>query len=242
MDETCPSWTTLKNADSATNSIEVDAAFARCLGYDDELLISSDTNSPDGANIFFVESVEENVVTLKEPLPRVFPTEAGPGESVFAVEVAKLTRDVVFEAESDADDDLIGGHSIVLHTPDVPQTLHGVRFQNFGQAGVLGRYPIHFHKSGDSPSSVSRNVVVNSNHRCVMIHDTNRVTVSDNVAYDTAGHCFATETGSERFNVFADNLGSKTKKLTRDNGQSDSPGVTKTEVSTFWFRNMENTL
>ena len=83
---------------------------------------------------------------------------------------------------------------------------------------------------------------INSNQRCVFIHDTDDVSIDDNVAFDTAGHCYATETGSERNNVFTHNLGAYTKKLTRSNGQSDSPGKTGGGISTFWIRNMENTL
>jgi hypothetical protein len=45
-----------------------------------------------------------------------------------------------------------------------------------------------------------------------------------NVAFDTSGHCFATETENEENNIFTGNLGAATKRLTSSNGQSDSPG------------------
>jgi len=106
-----------------------------------------------------------------------------------------------------------------------------------------GRYPIHFHKCGDTPSFVSKNLIINSNQRCVFIHNTNKVTIDDNVAYNTAGHCYATETGAEHNNFFTNNLGAHTKKLWRSNGQSDSAvGFHKHQAATFWLRNMENTL
>jgi len=180
-------------------------------------------------------------VVLQETMPRVFPSEAGPGEPEFAVEVALLRRDVVFIAESDPNEDWIGGHSIVYHTPNVVQTIQGVRFDNFGQEGNLGRYPIHFHKSGFTSSLISKNVIVNSNQRCVFIHDTDGVTIDDNVAFDTKGHCYATETGNERFNAFTHNLGAYTQQITRSNGQSDSPLGHGSGTATFWIRNMENT-
>lgn len=48
--------------------------------------------------------------------------------------------------------------------------------------GILGRYPIHFHMCGSSAGSVvSKNVIINSNQRCVFIHDTNDVSIEDNV-------------------------------------------------------------
>ena len=105
-----------------------------------------------------------------------------------------------------------------------------------------GRYPVHFHLCGDTASLVSKNVVRNSNQRCYVVHDTNHVTIDDNVAYDTKGHCFITETGSEVFNTFSNNLGAFNKKLQVGFGQSDTPNHTpgKHEVAIFWFRNMMN--
>ena len=193
---------------------------------------------------FTVDSVDTTTgeILFQDTIPRIFPSLAGPGEPDFALEVALLRRDVIFEAEPDPEEDWIGGHSIIYHTPNVVQTIQGVKFDNFGQEGVLGRYPIHFHMSGSSPSLVSKNVIVNSNQRCVFIHDTNEVTIDDNVAFDTKGHCYATETGNEVDNIFTHNLGAYTKKLTRSNGQSDSPGGHSEGTSTFWIRNMKNTL
>ena len=107
-----------------------------------------------------------------------------------------------------------------------------------------GRYPVHFHMCGDTASTVSKNVVRNSNQRCFVIHNTNYVTVDDNVAYDTKGHCFITETGDEQYNTFSNNLGAFNKKLQVGFGQSDTPNHTpgKHEVAIFWFRNMKNTI
>lgn len=181
-------------------------------------------------------------VVLQTALPREFPSEEGKGEPEFAAEVALLRRDVVFTAEPDPNEDWIGGHTIIYHTPNVVQTIQGVKFDNFGQEGVLGRYPIHFHMSGDTASLVSKNVITNSKQRCVFIHNTNQVVIDDNVAFNTKGHCYATETGLEKYNVFTHNLGAWTRKLTRSNGQSDSPNKTGGGTATFWIRNMENTL
>ena len=139
----------------------------------------------------------------------------------------------------------------------------------------MGRYPIHFHMCGSSAGSVvSKNVIINSNQRCVFIHDTNDVSIEDNVgkkkdsitvhilcsflgshlyvrlfsntllvpAYNTKGHCYATETGNERNNRFIRNLGARTRKLDFANGQSDSPGFRPPHhiAATFWVRSMMN--
>jgi len=244
IDESCPSWTALLDMDpSSLDSLTVDPDFAGCLRPGDDLLLTSDTDDFDGHHTAVIDSVDAatGVVLLREPAARLLPSAAGPGEPEFAAEVALLRRDVVFVAETDPVDDRIGGHSIVWFTPGVVQTIEGVRFENFGQEGILGRYPIHFHKSGLTNSLVSKNVITRSNQRCVFIHDTDGVTIDDNVAFDTTGHCYATETGSERLNVFTRNLGAFTQKMTRSNGQSDSEGFELGQTATFWIRNMENT-
>ena len=63
-----------------------------------------------------------------------------------------------------------------------------------------------------------------------------------NKAYNTKGHCFATETGNERNNRFIRNLGARTRKLDFANGQSDSPGFRPPHhiAATFWVRSMMN--
>lgn len=58
----------------------------------------------------------------------------------YAVEVALLSRNILFEGAADDPNELHGAHLIVFHTPDISQTLEGVEFRNFGQQGTLGRY------------------------------------------------------------------------------------------------------
>jgi len=245
VDPTCKSWTKLQAMDADTlDTVTLDVNFAKCLRPGDNLLFTSDQKSLVGKALHTVASVDKvtGVVVLQTAMRNLYPTLEGPGESYLAVEVALLRRDVIFEAEVEPQDEEIGGHSIVFHTPFLEQVIQGVQFENFGQAGVLGRYPIHFHKSGDSPSLISKNLIINSNQRCIFIHNTNTVTIDDNVAYNTAGHCYATETGAEHHNFFTNNLGAHTKKLWRSNGQSDSVvGHHKHQAATFWLRNMENT-
>jgi len=244
VDPTCKSWTKLEAINNDLDTVTLDVNFAKCLRPGDDLLFTSDTRSIENESIRKVASVDKGtgVVVLQTAMPYLYPTLEGPGESYLASEVALLRRDVVFEAELEPQDEEIGGHSIVFHTP-LMQVIQGVQFENFGQAGVLGRYPIHFHKSGDSRLSlISKNLIINSNQRCIFIHNTNYVTIDDNVAYNTAGHCYATETGAEHHNLFSNNLGARTKKLWRSNGQSDSAeGFHKHQAATFWLRNMENT-
>lgn len=157
----------------------------------------------------------------------------------FAVEVALLSRNIVFEGDTDDSDSLMGAHFMVMHTPDVDQLIEGIEFVNFGQQGILGKYPIHFHMCGNVEGAlVARNSIRQSNQRCVVVHGTHKLRMTDNVAYDNAGHCFMTEDGGEVDNVFLRNLGASTHAVLTKNvlGPMDSDD----RPSTFWCSNPQN--
>ena len=227
IDESCASWSKIKDVNVDTmKSLFVDPAMAKCLRQGDEIVVTADSRDHDSHELFTVASVADETtgeVVLKDIMKRVPPSEARLDEPRLAIEVALLRRDVIFYSEEHEDAHWVGGHLIVYVTPNVVQTIQGVRFENSGQEGILGRYPIHFHLCGNTRSLVSKNVIYDSNQRCVFIHDTNTVTIDDNVAWKTRGHCYATETGAETGNIFSNNLASYTKDLRRNNGQSDSP-------------------
>lgn len=230
-----------RNPDAIAKTLSVDPAFASCVRPGEEILVTSyQYRGWDKEQVVKVASVDatSGLLVLEDEIEGDLPTEAGPSdEPSFAVEIARLERDVVFEAQADDPETggLIGGHFMVLCTPGVVQTISGVAVDNFGQQGILGRYPIHFHMSGDvSGSVVSKNVVRNSNQRCFVVHGSHNVLVEDNVAYDTFGHCYILEDGGETGNTFAYNLGAKTKKQIHSIGASDH------EANTFWITNAEN--
>ena len=157
-----------------------------------------------------------------------------------ASDVAWLSRPIVFEAVGDGPSDgtydaLHGGHLIILHTPNVAQHIEGAEIRNFGQQGMLGRYPIHFHMSGSVAGSVvRRNVIRESKQRCIVIHGSHDVLVEDNVAFDTYGHCYMLEDGGEHDNTFRNNLGARTRNSGLGIGSSDH------EASTPWITNPQN--
>lgn len=102
--------------------------------------------------------------------------------------------------------------------------------------------PIHFHLSGHVTGSyVSKNLIRESNQRCIVVHGTHYLNVEGNVAYDTAGHCFMLEDGQEQYNVFRDNLGALTRRvqnLIPDDGSNGEE--TDDRPSTFWITNPTN--
>ena len=60
-----------------------------------------------------------------------------------------------------------GAYMQVFHTPNVPQTIDGVEFQNMGRQKEKNRFPIQFLYTRDvAGSSVSRNTIRNTMHRC----------------------------------------------------------------------------
>lgn len=101
----------------------------------------------------------------------------------FAVEVALLDRSLVIEGTQDEGEFAdLGGHFVVLHTPHIHQHLEGALLHKMGRHGRSGRYryPLHFHGS-----TLPKNVIWESHQRCVVVHGSHNVTVSENVAFDT---------------------------------------------------------
>jgi hypothetical protein len=155
----------------------------------------------------------------------------------FSVEVALLSRNIMFESEDG------GGHFWVMQTPLVQQLIEGVEIANFGQQGRLGRYPLHFHMCGDVRGSIiAKNTVRNSNQRCFVVHGTDNLRLEDNVAFDTKGHCYMLEDGIETGNEFVRNIGIRTgapRTIIPDMGSNgiESDGL----PATFWMTNPHNT-
>ena len=159
----------------------------------------------------------------------------------FAVEVALLSRNVKFGVEVGGPTN--GGHVWFMNTPNVSQTFVGVEVVEFGQQGVLGRYPIHMHFCGDSSNSlIAKNSIRNSFQRCIVVHGTSNLRVEENIAFTVQGHCFILEDGHETGNHFVRNLGgnvSAVDVLIPDHGFNGKE--TDNEPSVFWITNPSNT-
>lgn len=223
--------------------IEVSSEAAECWKPGSEILLTSHTRSQDDRQVRTIVSsdTETNLLRLSAPINKPITVADSPD---FAIEVARLNRPIVLEADSDSSDDTVGGHLIIHHT-ESPQHIEGVEIRNFGQQGLLGRYPLHFHKCGDSPDSlVRRNVVRDSNQRCYVTHLTNQVTLEENVALDAVGHCYFIEDGAETGNVFRKNLGSGIKRMPAEAanrlGEKSKRRETDFAPAVFWISNPQN--
>lgn len=114
-----------------------------CWGASSEILLTPSGLSFDDVKVVAITGITgaDGITTLQLAEP-IGSSSFSDNEPDFAVEVALLSRNIQFE--SDSLDTAKGGHLIVLHTPHVAQTLQGVALRKFGQAGNLGRYPVHF--------------------------------------------------------------------------------------------------
>lgn len=179
-----------------------------------------------------IEAIKGSTVTLDRALEHPHF-----GEGELRSEVANLSRRVVVES---ADPGGVRGHT--MYHRYAAGGISYARFAHLGKAGVLGRYPIHFHRLRDSlrGTSVIGAAVVDSHNRWITIHGTQYMVVRDCVGFRSLGHGFFLEDGTEIYNVLDRNLAVQAFKARRLPGQvlpfdpNDGAG--------FWWANGRNTL
>ncbi len=91
----------------------------------------------------------------------------------------------------------------------------------------------------DISGSIARNSIRDSFQRCIVLTDVKGMTVSDNIAHNTVGHCYALATGSETGNSFLRNLGAVTMNMPI--GKLMSMTDTDTSAATFYSASPANT-
>ena len=114
---------------------------ASCWGPGSELLVTSKSLNFDDVDTPVIQAVNHDPTTGTTRLALETPigiTSFADNEPKYGgVEVALLSRNVVFTSDSTAK---VGGHLMILHTPNVVQTISGISLVKFGQQGNLGRY------------------------------------------------------------------------------------------------------
>lgn len=86
-------------------------------------------------------------------------------------EVGLLTRNIVFKGDSTSDSSLFGGH-LLMRSATIAR-ISAVEFTRFGQQGVVGRYPVHFHMQGDKVGKnfyIKDSSIHHNYQRCVVVH------------------------------------------------------------------------
>jgi hypothetical protein len=151
--------------------------------------------------------------------------------------VVHLTRNIVIQGANDGawTGSKFGAHMMFMgRTSNIK--LDGVQLRRVGQAGAIGRYPIHWHMvsynmpSGmNSPSNgtflgaalnnqyVKNCAIEQSSQRMIVVHGTHGVTLDANVGFDITGHAIFLEDGSEQSNVITNNVVLKVRAPTGTN-------------------------
>ena len=103
-------------------------------------------------------------------------TETYDGESIeMRAEVGLLSRNVVFQGDSNSLKKQYGAHIMLSPTNGkVNGKIENIELTNVGQAFKLGRYPIHFHLSGNVNGSYIRNNAIHTSfNRGITVHAVN---------------------------------------------------------------------
>lgn len=191
-----------------------------------------------------VKAVNGSSVELERPLGFAHWGAEASGVPEYA-EVGLLSRNIVVRSDEKAKDPASasyqkGGHVMIMAGSQA--RFNWVEFRNMGQKSTFGRYPVHFHQVSDQGegSYLKNSSIRESFNRCLVIHGTNKLLVENNVAFDTLGHCFFLEEGSETKNTLRGNLAVLVRPLKSSPEERLIPS--DNEPSAFWITNPDNTI
>ena len=157
-------------------------------------------------------------------------------------EVALLSRNIRIQGDEQSERTRFGGHIMIMQGSEA--LISSVEMFRMGQEGILGRYPFHWHLTGDVRGQYIRNSSIRrSFNRCITVHGSHNARVEDNVCMDHVGHGYFLEDGVETGNVFDHNLGLLTRKPSPDVALIPSDiekGQAAKGPSTFWISNGDN--
>jgi G8 domain len=178
-----------------------------------------------------IKALEGVTLTLDKPLEF-----AHSGSGDFRGEVANLTRNVVVES---ADPRGVRGHT--MYHRHSAGSIGYAEFRHLGKEGVLGRYALHYHLARDTMrGSFVRGASIHDSHnRWLTIHGTDYLLVKDCVGYQSVGHGFFMEDGTEVYNVLDRNLAVQSfrgKPLPKQ-----MLGFDANDGAGFWWANSLNT-
>jgi hypothetical protein len=157
-------------------------------------------------------------------------------EGEYRGDVANLSRNIVIESADPA-----GTRGHVMFHADSFCRMENVELRHLGKDATLGRYSLHFHLAADTMrgSSVVGCSIWDSHNRWITVHGTNFLVIRDCVGYQSRGHGFFLEDGTEMYNVLDHNLAVQayiTKPLPKQVLPYD-----KNDGSGFWWANCANT-
>jgi cell migration-inducing and hyaluronan-binding protein len=231
------SWTRLgATAQQGATQIVLDKSVDWNVG--DRIAISSTDYDPQQAEEVTIKSISGKTITLNKALQYMHwgQQQTFGGKTLDErAEVELLSHNIVVQGDESSTQTGFGGHTMMMRGSTAH--IEGVEFYHMGQAKRLGRYPIHWHLSGDANGSYAKNNSIDHTfNRCITIHATNKVLIQSNVTFDTIGHCYFLEDGIETNNVFENNLSMLTRKPA--DGMALLPS--DTQPATFWITNPNN--
>ncbi len=161
-------------------------------------------------------------------------------------EVGLLNRNLKIQGDSDSEVDGFGGHVMVMMGSKA--YISSVEFYRMGQRGILGRYPFHWHLTGNLSGQYVKNCVIHKSfNRVLTVHSSDSSLVEDNVAYDHIGNGYFLENGDELENRFIHNLGILTRAANPleavqpyDNLPAEGGGPLLRLPATFWITHPSN--
>lgn len=246
------SWTQInKTANAGDATLTLDAATGWEIG--DKIAIAAtsfDTDEAEERTIVAISS-DGQTITLDQPLEHEHFGEVethGNGKSGadfqswdmdMRAEVALLSRNVTIQGDADSAEDGYGGHTMVMDGASMH--IDGAELTQMGQEGEVGRYALHWHMLGDASGQYITNTSIHGTYNKGMtIHGTQNTWVENNAVFDTVGHSYYFEDGSEFGNVLMNNLGMSTRQA----GSLDDAAIGSdfTAPSTYWVTNPNNHL
>ena len=235
----------------------------------DQIAIASTSFNPAEAEEFTISQINGNLIQLDRAVSyqhwggavENFTHSTGRSFTLDQrAEVVNLTRNLKIEAYDRLSDGTEanqlnpeqetsepGGH-VMAHQGGAAY-ISSVEFYKMGQAGIMARYPFHWHRSGDvNGQYITNSSIHKSFQRCVTVHATHNSTVENNVCYDFRGHGYFLEDGIETGNVIRGNIGfggklpHASKVLLSSDDRNFTTDLRFPATATFWISHPQNTV
>ncbi|MDX2021030.1 MAG: G8 domain-containing protein [Deltaproteobacteria bacterium] len=241
---TTRSWTKL-DAEAKAGDTTITVADAVNWKAGDKIVVAPSGPDMAGHELGEVVSVSGNKVTLKAALAKAhYGTVRKVGETVIDVraEVASISRNIVIQGDEESEALRIGGHMMFMSTTKTTVRLSNIEVTRMGQANNLGRYPVHFHIMQDRcDGCFAKDIAVHDTvQRGIVVHDTAKLLIMNNVVYNSVGHNFIVETQTTAGSTFHHNLAMVNRMPTPKFTTVDLVKQNDDIPSGFWVRNLAN--
>ena len=154
-------------------------------------------------------------------------------------EVGLISRNVTLTSDAGGEGRKHWGGEIKIRAGFTQVQIQGVQLEKFGKA-KRGSYPIHFHLDGDltdtgaSKKLVDANSIDHSYNKCITIHSTQHLSISNNVCARIVGHIFYEEIGDESNITFNHNLGLGAMSNSFNIAATNAANTRKDLIDKYW--------